>query len=268
MSTIDQHLQIPIDGHEALSGTLITPGTLLPGVLFVHGWGGSQEQYIARARTVAGLGCIGLTFDLRGHARTKAQFETVSRAKNLQDLLAAYDLLAARPHVDPQSIAVVGSSYGGYLAAILTTLRPVRWLALRAPALYRDEGWDLPKLELHKVQDLSGYRGQLVPVQDNRALRACRAFRGDVLLIQSEADTIIPKTVLTSYREACSEGRSLTYRCIAGADHGLSQDRDQLAYTTLLVNWLKEMFAGVRGELVVPPSSRAPEVADTPHEMA
>ena len=48
----------------------------------------------------------------------------------------------------------VGSSYGGYLAAILTTLRPVRWLALRVPALYQDEGWDVPKKQLHKVSDL------------------------------------------------------------------------------------------------------------------
>jgi len=60
-----------------------------------------------------------LTFDLRGHAETRPQFETVSRALNLRDLIAAYDLLAQRHHVDPGSIAVVGSSYGGYLAAIL-----------------------------------------------------------------------------------------------------------------------------------------------------
>src|SRR3712207_7596311 len=47
---------------------------------------------------------------------------------------SAYDALAGRPGVDADAIAVVGSSYGAYLAAVLTSLRPVRWLGLRAPA--------------------------------------------------------------------------------------------------------------------------------------
>ena len=56
--------------------------------------------------------------------------DTVTRAQNLDDLKAAYDTLARLPSVDPASIAVVGLSYGGYLAALLTRERPVEWLAL------------------------------------------------------------------------------------------------------------------------------------------
>jgi dienelactone hydrolase len=66
----------------------------------------------------------------------------VSREESLRDILAAYDFLAAQPNVDSDSIAVVGSSYGGYLAALLTALRPVKWLALRVPALYKDSEWE------------------------------------------------------------------------------------------------------------------------------
>src|SRR5262245_55374463 len=245
MATYDESIEISVD-HDRIAGTLITPRTLVPGILFVHGWGGSQEQYVARARKIASLGCVCLTFDLRGHALTKPQFSTVSRALNLRDVLAAYDLLAQRHHVDPDSIAVIGSSYGGYLSAILTTMRPVKWLALRAPALYMDTGWDSPKLQLHKDQDLITYRSSLVPVEENRALQACRDFKGDVLLIQSENDIRIPKAVLPSYREACKEARSLTYRCIEGADHGLTRESDHRAYTSMLVNWLKEMVFHAR----------------------
>ena len=80
-----------------IAGTLVAPRTLIPGVLFVHGWGGSQQQYVARARTLAALGCVCLTFDLRGHVQTLSQHETVSREDNLRDVFAAYDVLAAHP---------------------------------------------------------------------------------------------------------------------------------------------------------------------------
>lgn len=249
MATTAQVLERHIDIHRdagVIAGTLVAPGTLMPGVLFVHGWGGSQQQYLARAREVAALGSVCLTFDLGGHAATLAQRETVSRDSNLGDVLAAYDLLAAQPQVDASRIAVIGSSYGGYLAAIVTTLRPLRWLALRAPALYRDSGWELPKLQLHREQDLVAYRRSVVPAAKNRALRACATFAGDVLVIESERDEVIPRPVITSYREACTAARSLTYRCLTGADHGLTGEADQHAYTTLLTQWLAEMWPDAR----------------------
>src|SRR5918911_993359 len=168
MATRDSRIDISVDDQQ-ISGTLITPATMVPGVLFLHGWGGSQKQYLARAREVAALGCVCLTVDLRGHAGTAAQQDTVTREDNLRDAVAAYDTLAGHSAVDPEAIAVVGSSYGGYLAAILSSLRPVRWLALRVPALYRDEDWPLPKQQL-KMYGLADYRQDRVPPDENRAL--------------------------------------------------------------------------------------------------
>jgi len=246
MPTRDETVEIGVDD-EIICGTLVAPGTLVPGVLFVHGWGGSQKQYLSRAREVAALGCICLTFDLRGHANTHAQRDTVSREDNLQDVVAAYDLLARQPGIDASSIAVVGSSYGGYLASILTSLRPVRWLALRVPALYKDEDWNLPKSELRREQNLEVYRRERVRPEASIALRACATFAGDALIVESEHDKTIPHQVIVNYREALAAAHSLTYRMIEGADHGLSDPRWQQAYTTVLVNWLNEMLIGARG---------------------
>jgi pimeloyl-ACP methyl ester carboxylesterase len=245
MATRDETVAIMVDGQQ-IKGTLIAPNTLIPGVLFVHGWGGSHEQYITRAREMASLGCICMVFDLRGHADTHSQKETVSREDNLRDVLAAYDVLARRLGVDRSAIAVVGSSYGGYLAALLTTLRPVKWLALRVPALYKDSEWEVPKDQLRKSQDLDAYRRQPVRPEESRALRACAAFEGDVLIVQSERDDVVPPQVIQNYREACTRARSLTFRTLEGADHGLSQERWQHAYTSILVNWLSEMVLGAR----------------------
>jgi pimeloyl-ACP methyl ester carboxylesterase len=265
MPTRDDAIDITVDG-ERIAGTLITPSTRLPGVLFVHGWGGSQEQYLARAREAAALGCICLAFDLRGHAGTQPQREIVSRESNLRDVLAAYDVLAGHPAVDKSAIAVVGSSYGGYLASILASLRPVKWLALRVPALYMDTGWELPKRQLHKGQDLDTYRQSLVPAKENRALRACATFTGDVLIVESELDRVIPHAVIANYLEAFIQPRSLTYRIMHGADHGLSDESNQRAYTNLLVNWLTEMVFGAREGNAAPQIPEAEE--STPLETA
>ena len=230
---------------------------MVPGVLLVHGWDGSQEQYIARAHEIAALGCVCLTFDLRGHARHASLRQEVTREDNLRDVLAAYDTLVARPHVDRSAIAVVGSSYGGYLGAILTSMRPVRWLGLRAPALYLDKGWESPKLQLHKDQDLPTYRSNLVAPAENRALQACQAFEGDALLVESEHDDLVPAEVIKSYRAALTQTRSLTYRCIAGADHGLSDETSQRVYTGHLVQWLSEMLPDARRDRGTAPATAA-----------
>lgn len=245
MPAREDRIEIKVDG-EKIAGTYVTPSTKLPGILFVHGWGGSQEKYLERAREIATLGCVGLTFNLRGHGDTQLQFETVSREKNLRDVMAAYDVLASHPQVDESSIAVVGSSYGGYLAAILTTMRPVKWLALRVPALYMDSGWELPKRQLHRDQDLDNYRKSLISAKDNRALHAAASFAGDVLVVESEFDTVVPHTVIANYLEAFIKPHSLTYRMIKQADHGLTDEVHQRAYTSLLVNWLSEMVFGTR----------------------
>lgn len=246
-----ERIGIAVDG-ERIQGTALSPTRRLPGVLFVHGWGGSQEQDLVRAREAAGLGCVCLTFDLRGHVATERQRETVTREDNLRDLLAAYDLFAARRGVDASAIAVVGSSYGGYLAAILTSLRPVSWLALRAPALYKDAGWDRPKRQCHVDPDLPAWRRRSVRWQDNRALGACAAFQGNVLIIESEHDDVIPHPVIENYVAAFGKARSLTSRTIEGADHGLSTESAQRAYTSLLLNWLTEMVVGARARAVAP----------------
>ena len=231
---------------EVVRGTVLSPPPALPGVLFVHGWGGSQDHDLGRARRAAGIGCVCLTFDLRGHEETAAQWETVSRPQNLADLLAAYDWFVARPDVDASAIAVVGISYGGYLASLLSALRPVRWLALRSPALYKDEGWELPKRQLHADPDLPAFRRRPVAWQDNRALGASHGFHGDVLLVEAEHDQTVPHEVGENYAAAFSGARSLTRRRIAGADHAFSGKPEQLAYTEVLVGWLGEMVRTAR----------------------
>jgi len=238
MTVRTEPIDICVDD-QVIAGTLFLPPNPVGKTLFAHGWGGSQQQYVRRASAVAELGYLCLTFDLRGHARREEQRETVSRADNLRDLVAAYDLLAAQPGVPSATIGFVGSSYGAYLGAIATSLRPVSWLALRAPALYKDDNWEIPKVQLHQDADFAAYRTRAIDPEMNRALRACSAFCGAVLIVESEADQTVPHQVIVNYLRACRNAKSITHRVIEGADHGLSDDAWQRQSTLYLTDWLK-----------------------------
>lgn len=244
MATSSTSVELIVE-EEQLAGTFLAPQTKVPGVLFVHGWGGSQERDLDRARGIAGLGCVCLTFDLRGHEKGSERQQTVTREENLRDILVAYDTLAKHPAIDTSAVAVVGTSYGAYLSTILTTLRPVKWLSLRVPSLYRDAQWDWPKRKLDRA-DLALYRSGPVMPEENRALMACAQFRGDVLIVESEHDHLVPHSTIMSYRTAFRNSHSLTHRVIDGADHALSEKRCQEAYTSILVSWVTEMVIGAR----------------------
>ncbi|UVL68523.1 S9 family peptidase [Pseudomonas sp. B21-031] len=244
MSIQSEIIELHVE-NDSIVGTLVSPGSKMPGILFVHGWGGSQQRDLARARHITGLGCVCMTFDLRGHEKTKSQRLTVTREQNLNDLLAAYDRLVSHPNVDSTAIAIIGSSYGGYLATLLTRLRSVRWLAMRVPALYWDDEWDIPKQTLDR-QRLNAYRQRQLGPADNRALAACAEFGGDVLLVESEQDDYVPHSTLMSYRSAFISAHSLTHRIVDGADHALSSEESQKAYSSILTSWISEMVIGAR----------------------
>jgi len=228
-----------------MSGHFFEPATGFPGVLFVHGWAGSQQRDELRSRAIAQLGCICLTFDMRGHGETTEHLKSVTPAQNLKDICSAYDVLARHPAVDPGSIAVVASSYGAYLATLLTTYRPVRWLSMRVPALYEDDAWEVAKYSLDR-EELQEFRSSRVPVHSNRALRSCKEFRGDVLIVESDNDHLIPHTTIASYIASFVMARSITHRLIENADHALSSSDSRQAYDSLLLGWIREMVLNAR----------------------
>jgi uncharacterized protein len=243
MTTID--VRIPVD-RQHIAGTVLLPeadGRRRPALVVVHGWGSTQRRSIGEARESVAAGFVCLTFNLRGHARTREQRDTVTRAQNLRDLIAAYDVLVARDEVDVSSISVVGTSYGGYLATLLPNERKVRRLALRAPALYKDDDFDRPKRQLNLDSDLPAYRRRRLEPAENRALRAAARFEGDVLIVESEDDTVIPHAVIDNYVRAFRAACTTQYQLLAHADHGLSGLAARRAWSALLMRWLTARHA-------------------------
>ena len=71
----------------------------------------------------------------------------------------------------------------------------------------------------------------------------CARFKGDVLLVESEHDTVIPHQVAANYLNAFHQARSLTHHVLQGADHALSNLDHRHEYEALLCQWFKDRFA-------------------------
>jgi hypothetical protein len=212
-----------------LTGRVFGPAASRPGLLFVHGIDSSQAGYRERAEAaVERLGAVCLTFDLGGHGDSEGTRDVLSIRDHLADLVSAYDRLVAEREVDSTRIGVAGASYGGYLAALLSTRRPVARLALRAPALYADADLDVPRGLRRPVSD---------PSLASAAVQALERFGGPVLIVESGRDPSLAPMV-RAYRDARPEHE---YVLIADAGHELDRPEWRAAFLSALL----EFFAGL-----------------------
>lgn len=155
--------------------------------------------------------------------------------------MAVYDFLVSQEKVNKQQIGVVGASYGGYLASILTSKRPVKWLVSRAPALYKDESFDKPTAALIK-NDIKVYRNSNIQPAENLALKALTRFTGKILITESENDEEIPRQTIENYFKAVNPGAIVAHEIIQRADHPLSKPEWKLKFIKILSEWFEKKF--------------------------
>lgn len=233
-----QKVSIPVDGQQ-IRGTLFFPEILHtknPAVLFIHGWNSKEDGYFARAAAVVQYGAIALTINLRGHGTSDGDLEDFSRKDHLKDAITAYDFLASQEGVDKTRIGVVGASYGGYLASILSSKRKIKYLVFRAPALYQDRDFDVPTAYLIRA-DEEVYRQTNLSAKNNIALQAISIYFNYFLLVESELDDICPQEITNNYYTAISSKARKDYQIIEGAGHNLKSQISKQAFIDILSDW-------------------------------
>lgn len=230
---------IPTVHNERLKGFILGDGSFSgkrPAILVIHGWMSNAQRYIDRVVPLTKIGYLCLLFDMRGHGETGYDLSKYSRKDHLDDCLAAYDYLAKFDQVDVDNITVLGSSYGGYLAALVSQKRQVARLVLIAPAQYQDELFDQPKQDLDEVE-LREYRLQHHGIQQQHALKAACDFTGSILLIQPENDERLPAQVSNDWLKA--GGDKITHVIIKGADHSFRKAGANERMISEVVDWIE-----------------------------
>jgi pimeloyl-ACP methyl ester carboxylesterase len=200
------------------------------GLLFVHGLRSDQSGYRDRAEAAAAaISTTCLTFDLSGHGESTGDLDAFSPRDHLGDVLAAYDFLAGQDDVDVRRIGICAASYGAYLAARSTSLRPVQRLLLRAPALYADADFDTPIRNLRSMSD--GASSEIL-------LASLAEYRGDVLVLESEMDEVIERATVEAYVSAFEH---ISHRVIPEATHALVEPAWRAAFVDFIVLWFEKL---------------------------
>jgi hypothetical protein len=220
---------VPSEGR-ALAGTLVSAEVPSgAAVLFVHGLGSSRATNVERAEAVAGRhGATCLAIDLGGHGDSTGRLTQVTPRQNLADVVAAHDALSSVPGVDPARIGVCAASYGAYLSVLLTALRPVDRMLLRAPALYADDCFD----QVLSRRQFGDARTAPTP------LAHLGLFPGAVTIVESEHDEVISHDIVAAYRAALPRAVHVVQ---PDARHALTDPVWRAAFQRIVV----EFFGGL-----------------------
>ncbi len=222
------------DGYK-LAGNLFLPkGDLKGGFLFIQGWRGHQNLQAAQA--VADLGYATLTYDMRGNGDSEGEINDFSRADFIHDATVAYDYLREQIGDDMQ-IGVVGSSFGGYTASMLTTKRDVSCLSFRVPANYPDNGYDTPHAN-YDHDAVKKWRTQPTTHSQNQALTAIHNFTGKIQIVEAGADAVVHHQTPQNYADAVADKSKLQYEVMPDAPHNLATQALADEYCDLLVTWV------------------------------
>lgn len=112
------------DGETALRGYLARDEAATgrrPGVLVIHEWWGLNDFARQKAEALAAMGFVALAADMYGDgqvATTREDAQRLAGSVRGGPLMrtrarAAFDVLRARPDVDPDKIAAIGFCFGG-----------------------------------------------------------------------------------------------------------------------------------------------------------
>lgn len=189
-----------------LSGWLMTPDTPGPHPAVLYFGGRSEEvSWVARdaGRMFPGMAVLAVNY--RGYGRSHGQ---PGEAHLVQDGRMLFDWLAAREHVDPERIALVGRSLGSGVAVQVAQVRTAHSLILITPydsllaiAQRRFRAVPVHMVLRHRFESVRHAPGLSVPT----------------LVLRAQSDTIVPHA--HTDRLVARLPALLHDELIAGSDH-------------------------------------------------
>jgi len=218
-----------------------TPANKVPAIVFVHGGPGGQTSrgYSALFQYLANQGYAVLGINNRGSSGYGKSFHAADDRKHgrepLWDCIEAKTYLASLGHVDPERIAIMGVSYGGYMTLAAMAFRPEAFKA--GVDIFGVSNW------LRTLESIPPYwesfREALYdeigdPVKDKEFLMAtsplfhAKEIRQPLLVIQGKNDPRVIKPESDEIVEAVKKnGVPVEYVVFDDEGHGFSKKKNQ-----------------------------------------
>ncbi|MEO8288920.1 MAG: alpha/beta hydrolase [Chloroflexota bacterium] len=192
-------------------------GDWTSGIIVCHGFGSCKENYAHFGEMAAEEGFAALILDLRGHGESGGEVD----ANIFNDVAAALHYLQTRPEVNPMSIAVQGSSMGGWLALHTAAhLRDISPVVAYCPS--NESTLTILMEEVAMVQ--RGHSSPLVPTKAPRVnvnsmtqllyrldlIKVARRIEPrPLLIVQCENDQVVPPHLSQRLYDAVKEPKAL-----------------------------------------------------------
>ena len=226
-----------------------------PWCIVSHGFTGHHlgpgYLFVRMSRDLAEAGISSLRFDYGGCGESDGLFREMTIETMKADLLSATNLVRTR--FAPSTIIYIGHSLGGMIAALCAADAVPDGVVLLSP-IAEPEGLIRRRREMidtgpnrngyyengpHEMSPrfLDGLRGI-----DPAALFAKR-FKGELLLIQGDADASIPVSESGRFVDAArAAGIETASHILAGADHSYSTVAHFTAVCFTVTSWVKDRF--------------------------
>ncbi len=224
-----QYVSFPSTNGAVISGALFSPSgatSRVPGVVVVHGLTDHKEYLNRVSVELARRNFVVLAIDLRDHGMSTGACTFGLPDAEPQDVLNALQFLRARPEVDPNSLALMGHSFGG-MVALLAASNPggqvnatVTWAAPTNLTSLARENYETVAYVVDKrvlPADLTTPEGLRVrsPVEYIASLRP-----NSTLFLHSTDDALVP--VSQSYEAAnLTQARGQRFEEVQGAGHSM-----------------------------------------------
>ena len=181
------------------------------------------------------LGITSIIFDYTGHGDSPFNIEELSPAQHFLEVITVFDWIKSK--YPKRKVFVIGSSYGGFLAAQLTKYREFDGLILRAPSIYRPKDF----YSLKKDEDREAtqkYRRDTDALSKSPLLSRAANFNGKALLIVHKRDEQIPKETTDAYANAFKP-ETIEF----DITHSLDQatDKQVKEYNQKVKDWLRKI---------------------------
>jgi len=235
----------------AASLYLPEPGTdWAEGIIVCHGLGSRKENYADFGVRASEAGFAVLAIDLRGHGKSGGRLD----GNVFNDVAAALSYLQSRPEVNPMSIAIRGSSMGGWLA-VHTAAHLVDLTAVVAYCPPTESLLNITVEEIAMVQrghastvvsgdiprvDVDSLMRLLYRLDIRKAAR--RINPRPLLLVHCEGDKVVPSHTSQTIYAAAEEPKA--FWLLEGGDHRFAQhdpDTDMR-----MLEWLSMVRSGRR----------------------